>query len=146
MQKLVEFTDEDTLRTSYDKLQKEIQELFMDNWDRLKHQSVPPIKQNNIGVYHSSIDKEKYIADIKSRYLDMKIPELIDYAGDVQMSTQSRDKYVEEVKANQLEIKTKEQKLTKEGSLAIRSGANKILNALNNADKQITKEVIDGLE
>ena len=94
LQELVKITEEDTLRTFYKKLQEKIEKLFVDNWELLKDM----IFKIQINKAHKSVDKEKYIAGIKSRYLDMKIPNLINYVGDVQMSAQFSEEYIQEIK------------------------------------------------
>ena len=48
--------DDHTLKSSYDLLQKEIQQLFKDNWDELKSRKFHPIKQQKGGSHHYKKD------------------------------------------------------------------------------------------
>lgn len=59
-QEEVEFDRQtDTLGTSYNKLQIAIQKLFKDNWQLIKTGQCPRNKQQGIGSYHHSRDKER---------------------------------------------------------------------------------------
>lgn len=61
MQKEVTFTENDTLRTSYNKLSMEIEALFIDNWPKIRLGKYVPIKQNlHEGSIHFSKDKQRY--------------------------------------------------------------------------------------
>lgn len=86
LQEFVEISHNETLRTSYDKLQHKIQDLFIENWADLKEQRITPKRQKEEGSFHKSKDKEQYIFEIKDKWLDMKMSELIDYVTDIQMS------------------------------------------------------------
>jgi methionyl-tRNA formyltransferase len=92
-QKEIGFNDNETLRTSYNKLQIEIQILFKENWDSIKNGTCKRIKQNGKGSLQRVNDKESYIKD---NYFDMRISDLIDYVGDVQLSQQFTEEYCEE--------------------------------------------------
>ncbi|GAB6158042.1 hypothetical protein JCM39194_12420 [Desulfotomaculum varum] len=62
VQKEVKFNiEEETLRTSYEKLSFEIEELFMMVWPNIKMGKVKPIHQIGGGTFHRSVDKEKYM-------------------------------------------------------------------------------------
>ena len=58
VQKKLTFSKDDTLRTSYDKLQYEIQTLFKENWGRISTGRCERKKQNGKGSYHRSGDKK----------------------------------------------------------------------------------------
>ena len=80
IQKQMEFSIYDeSLRTSYDKLQKEIQQLFKTHWEDIKNGEIQPKKQQSKGTYHRKKDKNKFIKGIENQYLDMKIYELLKY-------------------------------------------------------------------
>ena len=79
LQELVDITEKDTLRTSYDKLQKAVQKLFKENWGSIKNRTCKGTSQVGKGSYHRSMDKEKYTIGIKNNYLDMETSKLIDY-------------------------------------------------------------------
>ena len=55
--------DDHTLKSSYDLLQKEIQQLFKDNWDEIKLRKFHPVKQQKCGSHHYKKDF-KIIEDI----------------------------------------------------------------------------------
>ena len=61
-QKVVNFAPhEDTLANTYDRLRREIEELFMDSWGEIRSKSVHPLKQNDsYGSFHYKKDLEKY--------------------------------------------------------------------------------------
>ena len=59
-QKRIEFNDgQETLRSSYEKLNISIQELFKNNWDRIKNKSYKFINQNSEGSIYYKKDFEK---------------------------------------------------------------------------------------
>lgn len=87
LQELVEITEEDTLRSSYQKLQNCIQDLFRINWERLKKMEIPPIKQQEKGSYHRSKDKQKYLKGIEGEWLDMTISQIIKHVKNVKSDT-----------------------------------------------------------
>ncbi|WP_431029191.1 formyltransferase family protein [Lysinibacillus sp. LZ02] len=61
IQKEVTFTDNDTLRTSYNKLSIAIEALFIEHWSKIRLGKYIPIKQNlNEGSIHFSKDKQLY--------------------------------------------------------------------------------------
>lgn len=58
LQKKVEFnTEQETLATSYEKLQTTIQDLFKQNWDNIKSGKCQRQKQVGKGSFHKSKDK-----------------------------------------------------------------------------------------
>jgi len=59
-QKEIFFDEDDTLNSSYEKLQNELVELFKSNWENIKHKKVTPKKQSGTGSYHKSSDKNSY--------------------------------------------------------------------------------------
>jgi methionyl-tRNA formyltransferase len=61
-QKEIFFTDpRETLRTTYNKLCIEIENLFIQKWHLIKNGEIESFHQNGNGSYHKSIDKEKYL-------------------------------------------------------------------------------------
>jgi len=59
-QKEVFFSENDTLGSSYNKLQETVIELFKSKWPSIKYNRVLPKKQSGEGSYHRSSDKENY--------------------------------------------------------------------------------------
>lgn len=59
-QKIVEFSNDETLRTSYEKLIIEIEQLFMANWLDIKNGKIIPKNQLNKGTSHKKNDKLKW--------------------------------------------------------------------------------------
>ena len=51
----------DTLKSSYNKLMDAIVSLFIANWKNIKSKKVIPIKQKGPGTYHKSSDKNSYL-------------------------------------------------------------------------------------
>lgn len=58
VQKLVHFSENDTLRSNYDKLQEEIRLLFMEHWNSIKSGGCDRKKQKGSGSFHRIKDKE----------------------------------------------------------------------------------------
>ena len=54
------FNKDDTLKSSYDKLQNEVVELFKSNWVHIKAENVKGKEQKGKGSYHKSSDKNSY--------------------------------------------------------------------------------------
>ncbi len=79
VQEKLDLSEEETLRTSYEKLQNAILELFKKNWKKIKTGKIKPVKQIGKGTYHRKKDKEQLIKGIEDKYLDMKIGDLIRY-------------------------------------------------------------------
>ena len=69
------FNDNDTLKSSYDKLQNEIVELFIENWQKIIDNKAIPIKQKGTGSYHKSSDKDSYL-NLLTKGWDTKINDL----------------------------------------------------------------------
>ena len=63
-QKKVDYNDSDTLRSSYEKLNKTIVDLFLQNWDLIKNNKVKPRRQKGIGSYHRSSEKNRYFINL----------------------------------------------------------------------------------
>lgn len=59
VQKLVTFSNAETLRTSYDKLQNEIQALFKENWANIRCGQCERKKQEGKGTFHLRKDRER---------------------------------------------------------------------------------------
>ena len=53
--------DKETLRSSYEKLTKEIETLFFISWDSLQKGLISSWTQQSGGSFHKSCDKEKYL-------------------------------------------------------------------------------------
>ncbi len=67
LQQLVEFSEDDTLSSSYQKLQDAIVNLFIENAEDLLAGNIKP-KPNKGGTYHCSKDKEKIFAILSKKY------------------------------------------------------------------------------
>lgn len=61
LQKSVTFSENDTLKTSYDKLIHEIVSLFTDNSEKILNREIVPLPQTTTGTYHQKADKTKYL-------------------------------------------------------------------------------------
>lgn len=62
IQDKIEYDKEDTLKTSYDKLQNCIEKLFCSSWHEIKRNKVQCKRQSKYeGSYHRSIDKNIYL-------------------------------------------------------------------------------------
>lgn len=93
VQKPVEFSaDAETLATSYQKLQNEIQNLFKDHWNSLKAGTCARQKQPTEGTSHRTRDKERY-AHLLTDGWHTPVTVLCEYGGDVEMSRAFWDKY-----------------------------------------------------
>jgi methionyl-tRNA formyltransferase len=91
------WTDETmTLRETYRALHWEMGRHFKRYWPDIKSGAITPAKQPPGGSVHRSKDKLKYIEPILDKWLDMKIWELIDYVGDIQLSVDGRNKILQE--------------------------------------------------
>ena len=75
-QELVEFSDGDTLRSSYAKLHSAIQELFERLWQKIKTRQVAPFKQQGEGTFHLSKDKEAFKHLVADKGHDTPIKEI----------------------------------------------------------------------
>ncbi len=93
LQQIVEVFDNDTLKTTYGVLQNAINELFINNWNNIKTQIIEPKKQIEKGTFHKSIEKEQYISEIKDKWLDMPIADLVVYVSNLQRSKQFLEKH-----------------------------------------------------
>ncbi|MGR6836674.1 formyltransferase family protein [Syntrophomonas erecta] len=60
IQKTVKYCLEDTLRTSYEKLIIEIENLLMEKWLDIKNGNIMPIPQPKRGTLHKTIDRKKW--------------------------------------------------------------------------------------
>jgi methionyl-tRNA formyltransferase len=75
-QEEISFDEDDTLKSSYEKLQTELVELFKTNWENIKNKKVTPKKQKGKGSYHKSSDKNSYQKLLTNGW-DTKIQDLI---------------------------------------------------------------------
>jgi len=72
------FDEDDTLKSSYEKLQTGVVKLFKANWENIKNNKVMPKEQEGKGSYHKSSDKKKYMElltngwDTKIKYIEGK--------------------------------------------------------------------------
>lgn len=60
IQKEVNFKGDETLSSSYEILKKEIEDLFIENFDNIIQGIIFPKKQNGKGTFHSKKDLDKY--------------------------------------------------------------------------------------
>ena len=56
----IEYSDNDTLRTTYEMLIKKMEDLFIKYWDKIVTGKIIGIQQTDIGTYHKMADKKKY--------------------------------------------------------------------------------------
>ena len=61
VQKEVQYHEDDTLRTTYERLTQTIEQLFMEYWPLIRKCKVKGIPQPKGGSYHKLKDKEKYL-------------------------------------------------------------------------------------
>jgi methionyl-tRNA formyltransferase len=61
VQKEVQYHEDDTLRTTYERLTQTIEQLFMEYWPLIREGKVKGIPQPMGGSYHKLKDKEKYL-------------------------------------------------------------------------------------
>ena len=74
-QKEIFFDENDTLISSYGKLQTELVKLFKANWESIKGNNVTPQQQKGSGSYHKSSDKNSY-QELLTNGWDTKIKDL----------------------------------------------------------------------
>ena len=97
IQKNVEFDyNKDTLSTSYEKLQKEIQEMFKQCWKDIKHGTCQRQKQVGDGSTQKVKDKESLLSILTDGW-NTPIAKLVEYSAEMQMSKQFWDKYNTEI-------------------------------------------------
>ena len=78
-QKKISFDDNETLKSSYEKLQNELVKLFKSKWDNIKFNKVKSIEQKGKGSYHKSSEKNNYMElltdgwDTKIKVLEGKL-------------------------------------------------------------------------
>jgi methionyl-tRNA formyltransferase len=60
IQKEIKFTEDETLFSSYNILRKEIETLFIENFDNIIKDVILPKKQNGEGTFHLKKDLDKY--------------------------------------------------------------------------------------
>ena len=75
-QEEISFDEDDTLKSSYEKLQTGLVELFKANWDNIKYNKAIPKKQKGKGSFHKSSDKNSYQKLLTNGW-DTKIKDLI---------------------------------------------------------------------
>ena len=71
----VPYKMDDTLSSNYKRLHEELEQLFMDNWVKIKTGISGRQKQTGKGSYHRSVDKGKYVHLLKNGY-DTRVSEL----------------------------------------------------------------------
>jgi len=77
VQKIVELDKEnDTLQSAYQKLHKEIQQLFIENWDKIKNGGIKPYKQIGQGTYHNVVNFSRFVKKYKKFNWNMKIKDI----------------------------------------------------------------------
>ena len=60
VQKKIEFTNQDTLGTSYQKLSELAYQLFESYWSEIREQQIEPKRQSEAGSFHYSKERLKY--------------------------------------------------------------------------------------
>ena len=81
-QKNIYFNNQDTLKTSYNKLNDAMVGLFINNWSKIKNNNIKLNPQIIEGTYHRSSDKELYNSLLKDGW-DTKVYTLINKAKNV---------------------------------------------------------------
>lgn len=77
VQKDIIFKEEETLKSSYEKLHKEIQGLFKENWNKVKEGRIKSKKQEGIGSIHYAREYESIIEPLmKKEGLNISIKEI----------------------------------------------------------------------
>ncbi len=79
LQETVELSNKENLKTTYGILRNAVEKLFVIHWQEIKSQKISSQKQMGVGTYHKGDDKDKFISDIKDKWLDMPISELVEY-------------------------------------------------------------------
>jgi len=74
-QRKVSISMDETLRSSYAKLETEMESLFIENWNAIKTNGLVPRKQNHKGTFHKSKDKESLIHLLTNGW-DTKLSEI----------------------------------------------------------------------
>lgn len=96
-QKEIEFDSaQETLATSYGKLQTAMQDLFEQNWRKIKGGDCQRQKQVGIGSTHRVRDKEG-LSHLLTDGWNTPVSVLEEYAAETQMSKQFWDKYDSEI-------------------------------------------------
>ncbi len=67
-QELVEFSDDDTLKTSYEKLHQTMQKLFCSLWQDIRIGMARRSKQAGEGTFHLAKDKDPFLPLLKKGY------------------------------------------------------------------------------
>lgn len=75
-QEEISFDEDDTLKSSYEKLQTGLVELFKANWKNIKYNKAIPKKQKGKGSFHKSSDKNSYQKLLTNGW-DTKIKDLM---------------------------------------------------------------------
>ena len=96
VQKQVTFSENDTLRTSYDRLQDEIQALFREHWPTIRSGGCNRTPQDGRGSYHRPKDKES-LSHLMFDGWDTPVAVLEDYAAESQMFAQFWVRYHGEI-------------------------------------------------
>lgn len=68
IQNEVHFKNEETLRTSYESLSREIENLLIANWTKIKYQEIVAVHQSGRGSFHRTIDRKKYEILLKNEW------------------------------------------------------------------------------
>ena len=74
-QKRIYFDEDDTLKSSHEKLQTGMVELFKSNWEDIKYKKIKPRNQKGKGSYHKLSDKNNYL-ELLTNGWDSKIKDL----------------------------------------------------------------------
>jgi methionyl-tRNA formyltransferase len=74
-QKELFFEDDETLRTTYDRLQEEVQELFKQKWDLIRMGDVVGVRQEG-GSFHTKKDRIEKLDHLLTDGWDTKVGEL----------------------------------------------------------------------
>jgi methionyl-tRNA formyltransferase len=88
-----------TLTDTYAALHELMFAEFCRNWPAMKQGKLPPIPQSTLGpaTSHRSKDKFRYVTQGQTAYLDVRISDLLDYIGDIQLSAANRNTVLDEL-------------------------------------------------
>ena len=99
--KEVSFSDNETLRTTYAQLDREVEKLFFQVWDDIENGRCEPIPQEELTdkyYYHNRTESERFL-DLFPRRWDTPVTEVEDMGADVFLSTQFWKNYEREIQA-----------------------------------------------
>ena len=99
LQKLVDLDiSNETLRTSYEKLCTNIEDLFLDNVNLLLENKIPQRKQSEQGTIHRKKDKAKFLYLLENYWWDTQVSSLIGVANQCELNNYQVKEETENIK------------------------------------------------